>query len=117
MTKPFTVAVICFCLLSAACGPVEPAGAPVETRYAGTIVAMGNSLTEGLGLPEEKAYPALLEKVLGDKGYDYRVVNAGISGETSSGFRFRVDWVLRMKPDIVVWKPVRMSGLAASICS
>jgi acyl-CoA thioesterase I len=111
MTKPFTVAVICFCLLSAACGQDEPAGAPVETRYAGTIVAMGNSLTEGLGLPEEKAYPALLEKVLRDKGYDYRVVNAGISGETSSGARFRVDWVLRMKPDIVILETGANDGL------
>ena len=62
----------------------------LEIQSTGTIVAMGDSLTEGLGVPEEKAYPALLQKALRDKGYDYRVVNAGISGETSSGARSRI---------------------------
>jgi len=73
-----------------------------ETDYEGTIVAVGDSLTEGLGVMEESAYPAVLETKLHDRGYRYRVVNAGISGETSSGTLSRIRWVLTLKPDIVI---------------
>ena len=103
--------VICSCLILAACGQAEPPSAPPEIQFTGTIVAMGDSLTEGLGVPEEKTYPALLQKALRDKGYDYRVVNAGISGETSSGARSRMDWVLRMKPDIIILETGANDGL------
>ena len=103
--------VICSCLILAACGQEEPPSAPPEIQFASTIVAMGDSLTEGLGVPEEKTYPALLQKALRDKGYDYRVVNAGISGETSSGARSRMDWVLRMKPDIIILETGANDGL------
>ena len=68
----------------------------------GTIVAVGDSLTEGLGVAEESAYPALLENNLRAQGYHYRVINAGISGETSSGTLARVKWILTLKPDIVI---------------
>ena len=68
----------------------------------GTIVAVGDSLTEGLGVAEESAYPALLEKKLQAQGYRYTIVNAGVSGETSSGTLSRLNWVLRLKPDIVI---------------
>ncbi|MGW8186867.1 MAG: arylesterase [Desulfobacterales bacterium] len=103
---------ICFCLiLAAACGQDEPPSAPPEIQVTGTIVAMGDSLTEGLGVPEEKAYPMQLQKALRDKGYDYRVVNAGISGETSSGARSRMEWVLRMKPDIIILETGANDGL------
>ena len=53
--------------------------------YTGTIVALGDSLTEGLGVSETAAYPVLLEKKLIAGGNPYKVINAGISGETSSG--------------------------------
>ena len=79
--------------------PSDPKAPP---DYEGTIVAVGNSLTEGLGVAEELAYPALLEKKLRSNGYHYRVVNAGVSGETSSGTRARIKWVLTLKPDIVI---------------
>lgn len=69
---------------------------------AGTIVAVGDSLTAGYGLDEADAYPAQLERRLLDAGYHWRVVNAGISGETSSGALSRMNWVLTLKPDIVV---------------
>ncbi|MGB7920357.1 MAG: arylesterase [Desulfobacterales bacterium] len=111
MNKAFIQAVIYACLILAACGQEEPPSAPPEIQSTGTIVAMGDSLTEGLGVPEEKAYPALLQKVLRDKGYGYRVVNAGISGETSSGARSRIGWVLRMKPDIVILETGANDGL------
>jgi acyl-CoA thioesterase-1 len=94
--------VICFCPLSAAPAPAEPAG---------TIVAMGDSLTEGLGVAEEMSYPALLQRALQRRGYDYRVINAGISGETSSGARSRVAWVLRLRPDIVILATGANDGL------
>ena len=111
MNNAFIQAVIYACLILAACGKEEPPSAPPEIQSTGTIVAMGDSLTEGLGVPEEKAYPALLQKALRDKGYGYRVVNAGISGETSSGARSRIGWVLRMKPDIVILETGANDGL------
>jgi len=73
-----------------------------EKKIEGTIVAVGDSLTEGLGVEEENAYPAVLEKKLQDQGYRYRVINAGISGETSSGTLSRIKWILTLKPDIVI---------------
>jgi len=73
-----------------------------EKKIEGTIVAVGDSLTEGLGVPEESAYPALLEQKLLDNGYSFKVINAGISGETSSGTLSRIKWVLTLKPDIVI---------------
>ena len=93
-------------LLAAAC--TESDQKPSENRpvattaYEGTIVAMGDSLTEGYGLDPESAFPALLEQMLAEKGYPYRVINAGISGETSSGAVSRTDWVFKLDPDIVI---------------
>ena len=93
-------------LLISGCG--EESAAPVavqaepEKKYEGTIVAVGDSLTEGLGVEEEAAYPALLEKKLAAMGYPYRVINAGNSGETSSGTLARLKWILTLKPDIVI---------------
>jgi acyl-CoA thioesterase I len=66
------------------------------------IVALGDSLTAGLGLSPEEAYPALLEARLAQEGYDYRVVNAGVSGDTSAGGLRRIDWALKLGPEIVI---------------
>lgn len=66
------------------------------------IVALGDSLTAGLGVTPDEAYPALLEARLRGEGYDYRVVNAGVSGDTSSGGLRRIDWVLRLRPELVI---------------
>ena len=66
------------------------------------IVALGDSLTAGLGVAPDEAYPALLEAKLRREGYAYRVVNAGVSGDTSAGGLRRVDWVLRQSPQIVI---------------
>jgi acyl-CoA thioesterase-1 len=79
-----------------------PATAAPAAREGILIVAMGDSLTEGLGVESAEAYPAQLERKLQADGYDVTVVNAGVSGETSSGARSRVDWVLRQQPDIVI---------------
>ena len=97
-------------LLVAGCGATAPTPTPTQVPATPTpaahtgilIVAMGDSLTEGLGVDTADAYPAQLERKLRDGGYDVTVVNAGVSGETSSGALSRVDWVLRQKPDIVI---------------
>jgi len=67
-----------------------------------TIVALGDSLTAGLGLPTEESYPAQLQGKLDAAGYRYRVINAGVSGDTSAGGVRRVDWVLKSRPRIVI---------------
>ena len=93
-----------FIIIVYGCGeePVQPPPAAITPEYEGTIVAVGDSLTEGLGVEEEFAYPAVLEKKLGDLGYPYQVINAGISGETSSGTLARIKWILTLNPDIVI---------------
>jgi acyl-CoA thioesterase-1 len=60
------------------------------------IVAFGDSLTAGFGLTENESYPYLLQQKLNADGFDYEVVNAGVSGETSLGGLERIDWVLGM---------------------
>ncbi|GAB6193009.1 arylesterase [Desulfocastanea catecholica] len=76
-----------------------------------TIVAVGDSLTAGLGLDENESYPALLEEKLQAAGYRYRVVNGGVSGETSSGTLSRMEWILTLEPDIVILETGANDGL------
>jgi acyl-CoA thioesterase-1 len=76
-----------------------------------TIVAVGDSLTAGYGVDEGDAYPALLEEKLRADGYNYKVVNAGVSGETSSGTLSRMEWILTLEPDIVVLETGANDGL------
>jgi acyl-CoA thioesterase-1 len=66
------------------------------------IVALGDSLTAGLGVSPDEAYPALLEARLRREGFEYRVVNAGVSGDTSAGGLRRIDWTLRLSPAVVI---------------
>jgi len=66
------------------------------------IVAFGNSLTAGLGVAPDQSYPAHLQRTLDAAGYAYRIVNAGVSGETTAGGARRVSWVLNSKPAIVI---------------
>ena len=88
------------------------APAPENRRTAaGTIVCVGDSLTAGLGVGESNAYPARLSRKLAEAGYHFNVVNAGISGETSSGTLSRVNWVLKLKPDIVLLETGANDGM------
>jgi len=90
-------------LIATGCGDDSAPVSDLESpEYEGIIVAVGDSLTEGLGVAEESAYPAILEKKLQSDGYHYRVINAGVSGETSSGTLARIKWILTLKPDIVI---------------
>ncbi|MEJ7623957.1 MAG: arylesterase [Pyrinomonadaceae bacterium] len=61
------------------------------------IIAFGDSLTAGFGLAEKESYPYLLQEKLRSDGYNYEVINAGISGETSLGGLERIDWVLEQE--------------------
>jgi acyl-CoA thioesterase I len=108
-------------LLAAACGgsaddPGRPpaaasgerqgaAGAPTGAA-AGTppptVLFLGDSLTAGLGLSEDEAYPARIAAALDQRGIAARVVNAGVSGDTTAGGLSRLGWLLRQRPAVVV---------------
>jgi len=79
--------------------------------YEGTIIALGDSLTAGQGVAEEEAYPAVLETKLQQDGYNWQVINAGISGETSSGALTRIEWIIAQKPDIVILETGANDGM------
>ena len=81
--------------------PDGPAATP-DARAPYTILFIGTSLTAGFGLPEEQAFPALLEERIAEDGLPYTIVNAGVSGETSAGALGRIDWLLRQDFDVVV---------------
>jgi acyl-CoA thioesterase I len=74
--------------------PPPIAARPAEHSTRPRIVALGDSLTAGLGLMAEEAYPAVLQRRLDEKGYSFEVVNAGVSGDTTAGGLRRLDWSL-----------------------
>jgi acyl-CoA thioesterase-1 len=76
-----------------------------------TILFFGDSLTAGYGLSVEEAFPNLVEKQLLKKGVQVKVVNAGLSGETSAGGLTRIDWILRQPVDILVLELGANDGL------
>lgn len=76
-----------------------------------TILFFGDSLTAGYGITEEEAFPALIEKTLNGKGKKVRVINSGLSGETSAGGLSRIDWVLRQPIDIFILELGANDGL------
>ena len=67
-----------------------------------TILFLGNSLSAGYGLDPEQAFPALVQKKIDSLQWNFRVVNAGLSGETSSGGQRRVDWQLKNSVEVLV---------------
>jgi len=102
-------------LLAAACDVVQPASNPktaminanavapatVTNAKAPKIIAFGDSLTIGLGLTEKESYPFLLQEKLKAGGFDYEVINAGVSGDTSASGLERVDWALN-QPNVEI---------------
>ena len=75
------------------------------------ILFFGDSLTAGYGLELEEAFPALIQNRLDSLGLDYTVINSGLSGETTSGGRNRLDWVLNQKVDVFVLELGANDGL------
>ncbi len=66
------------------------------------MLFLGTSLTAGLGLPPEQAFPALIQSKIDSAGLDFRAVNAGVSGGTSAGGLRRIDWLLRQPIAVLV---------------
>ena len=75
------------------------------------IVFFGNSLTAGYGLSPSQAFPAVIQKKIDSLGLPYQVINAGVSGETSSGGKTRIDWILKQPVDIFVLELGANDGL------
>jgi acyl-CoA thioesterase I len=76
-----------------------------------TIVFMGDSITAGYGVGDDRAFPALIQEQLDEEGYPYTVMNAGVSGETSAGGLSRINWLLKRPVDILVLELGANDGL------
>jgi acyl-CoA thioesterase-1 len=85
----------------------DAAGGPLR------VVFVGTSLTAGLGLDPDSAYPAAIQRRADAAGLRVQVVNAGVSGETSAGALRRIDWVLREPADVIVLETGANDGLRA----
>lgn len=96
LTRFSAVVVSCTLLFSLAFIPdLKGESSPV-------ILAFGDSLTAGFGVPEPENYPSRLQVFLKEEGYPHRVVNAGVSGDTTAGGVRRINWLLKQKPEIVI---------------
>jgi acyl-CoA thioesterase-1 len=79
---------------AASAAPVREDRRPMPVASRPRVVILGDSLTAGLGLPPDQAYPTLIQQRLDKEGLKYEVVNAGVSGDTSAGGLARLDWAL-----------------------
>lgn len=75
------------------------------------ILCFGNSITAGMGLNLEEAFPALIQNKLDSLGLSYQVINAGLSGETTASGKNRVGWVLNQKVDVFILELGANDGL------
>lgn len=90
----------------------QNAESTTEKEDSKVILFFGNSLTAGYGLDEEQAYPALIQNKLDSLGLNYKVINAGLSGETTASGNSRLEWVLERQPiDIFVLELGANDGL------
>jgi acyl-CoA thioesterase I len=93
------------CVIAIVAAAVVALGAtPLQARPL-NIVAIGASNTSGLGVGEQNAYPAVLERLLRQKGIDAHVVNAGVWGDVTGGMRNRLDATVPKGTDIVILQP------------
>lgn len=75
------------------------------------VLFLGDSLAAGFGLAPEHSFPSLIQERLREEGYPHRVVNAGVSGDTSAGGLARLDWLLRQRVDVMVLELGANDGL------
>jgi len=90
--QPGPLMTIIFACAAALAAMIAPSSGPSAQERTLRLVALGDSLTAGYGLPQEAAFPAVLERALRAKGYRVEIANAGVSGDTSSGGLDRLDW-------------------------
>ena len=95
--QTFALLAVALVLALLARGPTAAAG-----DRSVRIVVLGDSLTAGLGLPADEAFPAKLERALKAKGLAIEVINAGVSGDTASGGLARLDWSVPEGTDAVI---------------
>ena len=105
-------------LVCAACqgspeaGDDRATGSPAVTRpVRQTVLFVGTSLTAGLGIAPEDAFPALIQQKIDSAGLAYRVVNAGVSGASSAEGLARISWLLRQPVDVLVLELGANDGL------
>lgn len=79
-----------------------PIIAPPRVQQGPTVAFLGDSISAGLHLPGDQAFPAVLARKLSQAGAPFKLVNAGVSGDTSAGGLRRVDWLLKQGPAVVV---------------
>jgi acyl-CoA thioesterase-1 len=107
--KASLLAALAALLIMAAPSPAAPAAA--DSARPLTVLALGDSLFAGYGLPAGQSVPDLLERRLRQDGYAVRMVNAGISGDTTSGGLARLPWLLREPPDLAILELGANDGL------
>ena len=93
--------------------PSVPAPTPAAADVRPVILFLGTSLTAGFGLDPSQAYPALIQEKIDLAGLRYRVVNAGVSGETSAGALRRIEWLLKQRVAVLVLETGANDGLRA----
>jgi acyl-CoA thioesterase-1 len=96
---------LCACVIAIVVAAVVALGAAPSQARPLNIVAIGASNTSGLGVGEQNAYPAVLERLLRQKGIDAHVINAGVLGDVTAGMRNRLDAVVPRGTDIVILQP------------
>ena len=118
------VLITCVIVAAAGCGSAErpstppdstpgdpPTRQPADQSSRHTIIFAGTSLTAGLGLDPDSAYPQIIQRKLDSAGLDFEAVNAGVSGETTAGLLQRLDWLLRGNFDVFVIESGANDGL------
>jgi acyl-CoA thioesterase I len=75
---------------------------PVYSKEKAVVLAFGDSLTAGYGVKKEESYPARLQVKIAAAGFPHKVVNAGVSGETTAGGVRRIRWLMKHEPEIVI---------------
>ncbi len=109
MKHKIHILVLVFAIILGAYAGEGAASSAADTRP--RIVAFGDSLTAGLGVQADESYPAQLQRRLDSVGYHYRVINAGVSGDTTAGGLRRVSWILNNKPELVILELGANDGL------
>ena len=76
--------------------------APVLSKEKAVVLAFGDSLTAGYGVKDEESYPSRLQVKISSAGFPHKVVNAGVSGDTTAGGVRRIRWLMKHEPEIVI---------------